>query len=269
MYWTRFAIGAAVGLFLLAASIQPASAQLRDNRSAGSQSRRTSHDERDNVTGAIFSAGRDGQGNARFAVSVNDFGLEKILAPSGDATIRLTQGQDVVTVVINHNGYVVERGERTAQFDLQSGQAEDFDLIRSVLLGSRAVGTFRRLAASLEDRDDDQELGPLMLGTLVDGAIVQLLDGDSGAPGRIGKRITRKQRAAIRRAKQTLGDILLNDCVQQYELALLYAWDLYQTCRDSAAAVQWYLWYFADALCETEWLLRSQQYLYQFMACFS
>jgi hypothetical protein len=263
-------MGAAVGFFLLAASIQPAGAQSRGNRDAA-QSPRRAHEERDTLTGAIFSARPDGQGNARFAVSVDDFVLEKILAPSGDATIRLTQGKDIVTVVLDHNGYAVERAERTARFDAQSGQAEDLDSIRSVLLGSRAVRTFRRLAASLEDRDDDKnlELEPLMVATLVDGALVQLLDGDSGAAGRVGKRITRKRRAAMRPARLTPGDMISYDCVTQYETQLVDAWDLYQGCRDSATGVRWYLWYFSDSFCEVEWLLRSQQYIYQFMQCFT
>lgn len=268
MRWIRFAMGAAAGLFLLAASIQPAGAQSRDSRNRATPSPRRTHEEHDDATGANFSAEPDGQGNARFAVSVGDFVIEKILAPSGDATLRLTQGKDVVTVVINHNGYAVQRAERTARVDLQSRQADDFDSIRSVLLGSKAVRTFRQLAASLEDRDDDQELGPLMISTLVDGAIVQLLDGDSGAPGRIGKRITRKRRGAMRPAKLLPGDLISIDCISQYETSLVNAWDLYQQCRDSASNVSWYLWYFADGMCEMEWLLRSQQYIYQFMACF-
>jgi hypothetical protein len=106
------------------------------------------------------------------------------------------QGKDVVSIAMNHGGYSVARGRKTARLDSQSGQ-EDLDAVRAVLLGSQAVRTFRRLSASLENRDDD-DAGPLLLSTLVDGAIVQMLDGDSGATGRIGKRITRKQRAGLR-----------------------------------------------------------------------
>lgn len=90
-----------------------------------------------------------------------------------------------------------------------------------------------------------------------------------GAPERIGKRLTRKRRAAMRPAKLTPGDMISYDCVMQYETALIDAWDLYQSCRDSAAGVQWYLWYFADTFCEGEWLLRAEQYVFQFMQCFT
>jgi len=34
-------------------------------------------------------------------VTAGDFVLEKVLAPTGDATLRLTQGKDVVTVAKN------------------------------------------------------------------------------------------------------------------------------------------------------------------------
>ncbi len=188
------------------------------------------------------------------------------MAPTGDTTIRLTQGKDAVTIAMNHGGYAVARGGKTAGFDPQSRRQEDLDAIRAVLLGSPAVRTFRRLSASLEGRDEGGEEGPLFLSTLVDGAIVQMLDGDSGATERIGKRITRKYRAGIHQAKLR-PDNLFTDCILSYELSLMEAWDLFYQCTATALNTLWYFWWGAETMCELEFLIRSQQYIYQFMTC--
>ena len=47
-------------------------------------------------------------------------------------------------------------------------------------VGTAAVRTFRRLGAALENRDESDDEGPLFLSALIDGSIVQMLDGDSG-----------------------------------------------------------------------------------------
>ena len=142
------------------------------------------------------------------------------------------------------------------------------DAIRALLLGSPAVRTFRRLTASLESRDNDDEEGPLFLSTLVDGAIVGMLDGDSGATARIGKRITRKHRSSLRQVLLR-PENLYADCLLNYEMSLIEAWDLLYVCTETVFSAPWYFWYGAESLCEVEFLIRSQQYIYQFMGCFA
>jgi hypothetical protein len=266
MRWTKLVVAAAAGLFMLAANIQPAAAQSRDNSGQPRQARQPAHEEHDRVTDATLSSNVDEQGNARLTIKVGDFLLEKALSSTGDATIRLTQGKDAVSIVLNHGGYVVQRGKKMARLDSQSGQ-EDLDAVRVLLLGSPAVRTFRRLSASMENRDENDDEGPLFLSALVDGAIVQMLDGDSGATERIGKRITRKRRAAFRQAKLKPGTF--TDCILSYEMALIEAQDLFSQCRDTAWNNGWVVWYFAENLCELEFLIRSQQYIYQFVSCFA
>src|SRR4051812_4285776 len=103
MHWTTKAVAIPLGMFVLAANIGPAAAQQRPAR-----------EERDAVTNTVFSATMDEQGNARLTAAVADFTLEKVVAPTGDATIRMTQGKDVVSVALNHGEYVVSRGKKTA-----------------------------------------------------------------------------------------------------------------------------------------------------------
>jgi hypothetical protein len=260
MRWTKPAVIMTLGLLMVPAGSQLLEAQPR--------SKPVSRQEHDRVTDATFSSTMDEQGNARSTVAVGDFLLEKVLAPAGDATLRLSQGKDVVTIAINHNGYLVNRGKKSARLDSQSRQQEDLDSVRSVLLGSSAVRTFRRLGAALENRDESDDESPLFLSALIDGSIVQMLDGDSGATARIGKRVTRRRRAAIHQA-MLRPDNLFTDCTLNYELSLVEAWDLFRQCQDTAWNNRWYVWFFAENFCELEFLLRSQQYIYQFLACFA
>jgi hypothetical protein len=268
MRWTTYAIGIPLGCFVLAANIEPAAAQEQDQMDKVRQVRRTIHEEHDPITNTAFSSTVDDQGNARVTVTVDGFTLEKAVASSGDATLRIVDGKDIVSIAINHRGYVVARGKKTARFDPESGRQEDLDAVRAVLLGSPAVRTFRRLSASLEAHDEGAEEGPILLGTLVDGAIVQMLDGDPGATRRIAKRITRKQRARIQPALLRPGGVF-SDCVLGYEVALMDAWDLFYDCSEAAISSSWYIRWGAETFCEFEFLLRSQQYIYQFMSCFA
>jgi hypothetical protein len=255
MRWTTYAVAIPLGFFVLAANIDTAAAQ-----------QRPAHEERDALTNTVFSSTVDQQGNAQITVKAGDFTLQKVVAASGDATIRLVQGTDVVSVAMNHGGYVVARGKKTARFDPQSGTPGNMDDIRAVLLGSSAVRTFRSLSASFENRDEIDSEGPLFLSTLVDGAIVEMLDGDAGATARVGKRITRKRRAGLQQARLMPGQ-LFTDCIMNYEMSLMYAWDQLSQCTETTFTLYWYMWWGAETFCEFEFLLRSQQYIYQYLSC--
>jgi hypothetical protein len=267
MRWTKFGLALFVGLLTIAGAIEPAAAQSPpDGRP---QKGRAPYRESDQATGAVLAAAPDDQGNARFVLTVNELRVEKTLATNGDTTLRLVEGADVVTISMNSAGYAVERGNRRARFDPQGATTEDLDAVRAVLLGSRAVRSFRMLTAAFEARDEGDQDTPLVLATLVDGAIVQLLDGDSGAPSRIAKRMTRKLRTRLKPAKLMPGSLFFDDCVLRYEMGVLDAWSLLSQCQDSAWSMPWYSWWLAESFCELEWFLRSQQYIYQFMSCFA
>jgi hypothetical protein len=266
MRWTTYAMAIPLGLFVLAANIEPAAAQQRNDAGKGPLGGRRARDERDAATGTLFSSTVDEQGNIRITAKVGDLTLEKAVASSGDATLRLVLGKDVVSVAMNHGGYLVERGKKTARFDPQTGKPEDTDAIRALLLGSPAVRTFRRLSAALESREDNDSEGPLFLSTLVDGAIVEMLDGDSGAPERVGKRITRKRRASLQQVS-LMPDHLFTDCIMNYEMSLISAWDLFYACTETTFSLHWLIWWGAETFCEFEFFLRSQSYIYQFITC--
>ena len=68
-----------------------------------------------------------------------DFTLEKVIAHTGDATLRLSQGKDVVTIAISPGGFQVARGQKTLRVDPRSDSQDKTDGVRSILIGSQAV----------------------------------------------------------------------------------------------------------------------------------
>jgi hypothetical protein len=130
------------------------------------------------------------------------------------------------------------------------------------------VRSFKRLAASLENRDEAEEDGPLAVVALIDGAIVQLLDGDADAPGRIARRVTRKHRAALRPVVARRAPDQFRDCVGLYQVSLMDAYYQYGECWLEANDSSWWTRNLIFRMCEWEWALRSQQYVWQFIGCF-
>ena len=251
--------------FVLAMAI-PSLAAAQERREGQSPGRR-GYQEHDRITDTTFTATADANGNAVLSLKGGDFSLEKVLSPSGDSTLRLTQGKDVITIAITQAGYQVARGRRAIRFDPRTDKGEGLDAVRALLVGSQTVRSFRRLVASIEDRDESEPDGPLALATLVDGAVVQMLDGDSDAPRRIAKRITRKHRAAIRAIKARAPGVFI-DCVGLYEVALMNSWDQFAGCYQESTEYSWWSHRLVYYLCELEWVLRSQQYIWQFVGCF-
>ena len=232
------------------------------------QQRRRSYQEHDRATQTTFTATTDAAGNALLTLKGGDFTLEKAVAHTGDTTLRLSQGKDVVTIAVSQSGFDVARGQKTVHVDPRSGTQDVADGARTVLLGSQAVRSFKRLVAALEQRDESEDDGPLALSALVDGAIVQLLDGDADAPQRLAKRITRKQRAALRVVKAARLPGVFIDCIGLYQVALLTSYNQFESCAIESTGYSWWSRDLVYQLCSWEWAIRSQQYIWQFIGCF-
>jgi hypothetical protein len=253
--------------FIVAMAAVPTIAATQGNGNANGQ--RARYQEHDTGTNTRLTASADAAGNAVLTLKGGDFVLEKVIAHTGDATLRLSQGKDVVTIAVSQSGFQVGRGQKSVRLDPRTDKQDKVDAVRSLLTGSRAVRSFKRLVATLEERDESAEDGPLALSTLVDGAIVSLLDGDGDAPRRIAKRLTRKQRTALRvvSAKRLPGGVYV-DCIGLYEVALLRAWDQFQGCAYESTGYSWWSRDLVYDLCSWEWGIRSYQYIWQFIGCF-
>lgn len=249
--------------FLVALAAVPAIATAQGNGKRG-----RAYQEHDAATRTTFTAAADAAGNAVLTLQGGDFVLEKVVAPTGDATLRLSQGKDVVTIAINHGGFQVARGRKTARIDPRSDSQDKHDTVRSMLTGSDAVRSFKRLVATLEQRDESEDDGALALSALVDGAIVHLIDGDADAPMRIARRITRKHRAALRLVSAKRAPGVYVDCIGGYQVALMSAWGQFQSCAIESTEYSWWSRDLVYDLCSWEWAIRSYQYIWQFIGCF-
>jgi hypothetical protein len=262
MYRTR-----PVAAFIIALGCVPALAAGQANANPGGTGRRI-YQEHDAATRTSFTATSDGAGNAVLTLKGGDFALEKVVAHTGDATLRLTQGKDVVSIAISQNGFHVARGRSALRVDPRSGSQETFDGVRAILTGSQAVRSFKRLVAALEERHESEEDGPLAMSALVDGAVVQLLDGDADATRRIAKRLTRKQRASLRVVKAGRAPGVFIDCIGVYQVALMTSYGQFESCAIESTEYAWWSRSLIYQLCSWEWAIRSQQYIWQFIGCF-
>lgn len=253
--------------FIIAVGMVPALAAAQSGGAATGQARR-SYQEHDKATQASFTATTDASGNAVLTLRGGDFVLEKIVAHTGDATLRLAQGKDVVTIAVSQRGFEVARGQRALRVDPRADTPDKLDAVRSLLVGSQAVRSFKRLVAALENRDDSHDDGPLAMSALVDGAIVQELDGDADAARRIAKRLTRRQRAAIRVVKANRLPGVFIDCIGLYQVSLMTAYGQFESCAIESTEYSWYSRDLVYRLCTWEWAIRSQQYIWQFIGCF-
>ena len=254
-------------ILIAALVLVPALTQAQNSSDAGGQGRRV-YQEYDRATNTTFTATSDAAGNAVLTLKGGDFVLEKVVAHTGDATLRLSQGKDVVTIAISQNGFQIGRGGRTLRLDPRADRENKLDGVRSMLTGSLAVRSFKGLVGALEQRDEHEEDGPLALSALVDGAVVHMLDGDVDAPRRIAKRITRKQRAGLKLVSAKKAPAGFNDCIGMYQVSLLYAWGQFEDCYIESTSYSWWARRTIFWLCEWEWVIRSQQYLWQFIGCF-
>jgi hypothetical protein len=244
----------------------PATAAEQGSENANGQ--RGRYQEQDRATSTTFAATTDAAGNAVLTLKGGDFVLEKVVAHTGDTTLRLSQGKDVVTVALSQGGFQVARGRKSLRIDPRADTQDTFDGVRAMLTGSQAIRSFKRLVAALEQRDESEEDTPLAISAMIDGAVIYLLDGDPEAPLRLAKRISRKHTAGIRAisAKRLPGVYV--DCIGLYEGALMSAWNQFQGCAYESSAYSWWSRDLVYNLCSWEWAIRSNQYIWQFIGCF-
>ncbi len=134
--------------FIVVMAAVPALAAAQGNGNAHGQ--RGRYQDHDRATSTSFTATTDAAGNAVLTLKGGDFVLEKVVAHTGDATLRLSQGKDVVTIALSQGGFQVARGQKSVRIDPRTDKQDKRDGVRSLLTGSQAVRSFKRLVASLE-----------------------------------------------------------------------------------------------------------------------
>ena len=223
------------------------------------------HQRHDALIGVDYSAGMDTQGRAVLRLTAARFEFEKSVTASGETSIHIAAGDDRVNLTLAQTFISVGRGKARVEFDPRLATEEDENKVRRLLVGSRAVRAFRTIVAHLESRAPEED-DYFVTATLVDGALVGLLDGDQGVIGRVARRIGSRQRVRLQ-AVASRGQDRYPDCWGMYENTVQWAWTEYQTCNVEASDDPWIIRSINMNYCTTEWIFRAESAAFQAMSC--
>lgn len=181
--------------------------------------------------------------------------FQKTSYRNGRSTIVLRADHDVVEIALaRETGFTIRRGARSISLYPPDASEADFDRARAVLAGSTAVRRFRTLVAEL---DDSKHAG--VIGLQLSDAIVGVLDGDVGAPARLGKRLRARTSAGLTRVKDGV-----SSCWYTYEQNVTQAETDREQCLDAFS-----IWNPARAGCWFEWTIRAEGDWFEYLACSS
>lgn len=177
--------------------------------------------------------------------------FSKHVSRDGRMTLRLSLGSDRATFETTPDGLSVTIGRRETRIVPGSASEREYEELRVQLARSKSVRQFRRQVALLEAANDDR---PAVLGTLTAGALVGALDGDEGAPGRVARRIARRQSERVQAVSMSPG------CFPNYEREIVTAWDDLELCYYQVSPLLW-------RVCELRWLLWVESAWFSFISC--
>jgi hypothetical protein len=194
------------------------------------------------IDGAVQVDGRGG-----------DLTFTKKVFQDGSFTLEMAAPKDRVSLSFSGRSITVRRGRKAVTLSLERAREEEFDRARRLLADSRAVRLLRAAAAAVEE-SDEEALGPMAVVT--SDALVGLLTGDVGAPGRAARRLARRGRAHARR----IG--MQNDCYHEWQQRVLVASYEWEAC-----AYDFSVWNPIRHLCAASWLLAIESYWFSFITC--
>jgi hypothetical protein len=171
---------------------------------------------------------------------------------TGRLTIDLEAPGDRVGIALTEHAVTISRRGRRITIPLSGGSDRDLDNARVLLAGSSAVRLARVAAAAVQDAEDDSASSASLL---MADALVGMLTGDSGAPGRVARHLSRHARTGIRRAATT-------DCYLEWEGRVLRSSFEWESCARSFS-----VWNPTRNLCAFRWLLQVESYWFTFISC--
>jgi hypothetical protein len=202
-------------------------------------------------TDATFSTGFTADGAAALDVSLGDTLFKKRVYPDGRLSFDLVSGKNHVTIAVANDTVQISNDRKNVTLDFTTAGDDQFLKVRELLANSKALRQFRRFTAALEASDDEDMA---VASVLVSSALVGMLDGDLGAPERIGRRLTKKQREGVRNASMVMG------CYANYEAELMTAWNDMWLCIESVSAL------YRD-LCGYRWVVWVESAWFAFLRC--
>lgn len=169
-------------------------------------------------------------------------------------TARVSSQQDEVAVESTADQITVTHNRNSRILRPGSAAEQDFDQIRELLRGSRAVTMLRLALAELEGSNRIEADALLVIA-----AVIEMLDGDLTAVERRGRAIAEKHRKSLRRASfQTAAY-----CYWGWEEEVYQATIAYNSC---VTDLEWYN-LMARLSCSMVYSLRINGAFYWYLGC--
>jgi hypothetical protein len=181
-----------------------------------------------------------------------DLVFRKKSMPDGQFVLDLEAPGDRVAIGLTQHSITVERGTRQISVSLEAGSEQQLADIRTLLADSAAVYLTRVAAAAVQEAEDDSAASAAMI---IGDALVGMLTGDPGAPGRAARYLSRHARTAIRRVATT-------DCYRTWERRVLRASYELESCARS-----FNVWNPIRNVCVFRWALQVESYWFTFLSC--
>ena len=182
-----------------------------------------------------------------------DLAFRKKVTHDGAFSLELEAPHDKVAVAFDEHTILVTRDRNTVKVGLAVGLEQDLEKVRRMLADSQAVRLFRTGAtAILESNDDSSSAASVLMAD----ALVGVLTGDEGAPGRIARHLSRHARSRVRPAAMQM------DCYSVWETSVLIASYEWEECEHRFS-----IWDPTRHLCAFRWLLQVESYWFAFIAC--
>jgi hypothetical protein len=201
----------------------------------------------------VFSGGAPGDGSIVMEGRGGDLTFRKKVFQNGSFSIDVEVPRDSVSLNVVDRVVTIRRGRRTITLDLAASSEDDLDKARRLLADSRAVRLLRSAAAALQEAEDE---GPGAMSLMASDAMIGMLTGDVGAPGRAARHFARRQRARLRPVGSS------NDCYAEWEKRAVGASYEWEWC-----AMDFAPWNPIRHLCAARWILQVESYWFQLISC--
>jgi hypothetical protein len=200
-----------------------------------------------------FSGGTTVDGGVVLEGRGGDLVFRKKVMPEGSVFLEVEAFKDAFTVGFAADQLTVRRARRSVTVHLATGSEDELAAAGRLLAGSRAVRLFRAAASAIQEAEDDS---PAAVALITSDALIGMVTGDAGAPGRAARHLARRGRARVRNAG------LGADCYREWEQRVLTASYDWESCaRDFA------VWNPIRNLCAARWVLAVESYWFTFISC--
>lgn len=195
-------------------------------------------------------------GGAELRATNGGLQVTKAVSPTGEFTLRLTSGTDVVSIGVTGRGTRVSRGRQTVELPRGADAPGRRPAVRRMLADSDAVVRYRRMADALMVANDRS---PAALGIIITDGVLGVLGGDAGAPRRIAEFLAGDGAKRLRPAGMAI------DCFTLMEQRMTEAWNDYMACWVSVSYLLFPEWF--QEACALRWVVQVESYWFNFISC--